>query len=184
MNKKPPELPNIEDAMLRACLAPLMESMSGGVDPPRPTTLPGVVIPMSWPVRSSKDNPTATVPPVPSVLVASAPVPSAPVPSAPAEPDFPSAAVLPGDEGAMPKTLAAWRSLADEDFGTFRTIDSFLARTDEELAAAAAAFPKQLGGTVARLARLRERLKAQADAVAEVQILLRRALARAGGAAG
>lgn len=146
MTRKPPELPDIDDAALRAYLAPLMDSMPGQ-DEDRPVRT-GVVVPLPRARPTSNDNP----PPVPE--------------------DVPP-------QDTRPPALAAWRAMADDDYGTFRTIESFLARSDQDLAAAAASFPKQLGATLARLTRLRERLLAQADLVAEAQVLLRRALARA-----
>ena len=53
--------------------------------------------------------------------------------------------------------------LADDDFGVFRMIQGFLAMTDVELAVVAADFPKQIDGTVARIARLKRRLAGRYD---------------------
>lgn len=74
-----------------------------------------------------------------------------------------------------PITLAEWRRIADDDFGSFRQIDRFLAMTDAELATAAAEFPKQIAGTAARLIRLKHRLADQYDTVTTVLALLDRA---------
>lgn len=155
MTRKPPELPDIEDATLRACLAPLMEARTAGAETIVPIPPPSAARPVSH-VRAlpsgSNDNPA---PPVPrateNTVLAETP----------------------------PITLAEWRSLADEEFGTFRMIEMFLTRTDGELERAASEFPKQLSGTLARLSHMKERLAARYDAVTSVQALLRRALARA-----
>ncbi len=153
MNKKPPELPNIEDATLRACLAPLMDAMTAGAEAPIQALLTGVrgqnvpELP-----AGSNDNP---------------------LPSG----EF----VVPRDRECAdpPRTLAEWRSLADDDFGTFRMIELFLAMTEAELEKAAAEFPRQIGGTVVRLSRMKRRLADQYDTVTTITALLKRALARA-----
>ena len=154
MNKKPPELPNIEDATLRACLAPLVDAMSSSVEsthPVDPATIPiaDPVLPRVSP--GSNDNRTPSVDTI-----------------ATHEPDC----------SAMPKTLAEWRSAADEDFGAFRMIDHFLGMTDAELETAAAEFPKQIGGTMRRIAGLKSQLAMRYDAVTTVNALLKRAMAR------
>jgi hypothetical protein len=159
VNKKPPELPNIEDATLRACLAPLMEAMHAGGEtanhPSLPDPVPPTPRPQRVPARSpagSNDNPS-------------------PTPEA-------SGAVDRAYSGT-PKTRAEWRLLANDEFGAFRMIELFLAMTDAELLAAAADFPKQIGGTVARIARIKRRLAAQYDTVTTAVALLERAIARA-----
>ena len=158
MNRKPPELPNIEDATLRACLAPLMDAMNAGADPgtrdghdigARNRHLPGVLA-LGVPAGSN-DNPP------------------------------PSAVARNAEYSGTPTTLAEWRSRAADEFGLFRTIDLFLAMTDVELAAAVAAFPKQIGGTVARIAGIKRRLATQYDTVTTVLALLDRAIARGTG---
>jgi hypothetical protein len=154
VNKKPPELPNIEDATLRACLAPLVDAMNNGVEsapPVNPATIPiaDAVLPRVSP--GSNDNRTPSVDTI-----------------AAHEPDC----------SAMPKTLAEWRSLADEDFGAFRTIDHFLGMTEADLETAAAEFPKQIGGTMRRIACLKSRLAMRYDAATTVNALLERAMAR------
>jgi hypothetical protein len=163
MNKKPPVLPNIEDATLRACLAPLMEAMHPGVETAAP--LPQAFVPNGAPAMRSSD-------------VAQGPAGSNdnPVPSA-------DAIVVRDRECAgVPKTLAEWRTLADDDFGVFRMIEHFLGMTDTELEAAAAEFPKQISGTVARITRMKRRLAARYDTVTTVSALLERAMARAAAA--
>ena len=156
MNRKPPELPNIEDATLRACLAPLVDAMNNGVESVTPAA-----IQVADPVARSSDLPSVSpgsndnrTPPTDTIAAR--------------EPDF----------AAMPKTLAEWRSLADEDFGVFRVIDHFLGMTDADLETAAAEFPKQIGGTMRRIAGLKSQLAMRYDAVTTVNALLKRAMAR------
>jgi hypothetical protein len=131
MNRKPPELPDIEDATLLVCLAPLMDAMKVGARTDH-------LVPANDPV-ATRDR---------------------------------------GDAGA-PKTPAEWKALADDDFGLFRTIELFLAMTEAELETAAAEFPKQIGGTIARIGGMKRRLSQQYDAVTAVTVLLERAMARA-----
>jgi hypothetical protein len=153
VNRKPPELPNIEDATLRACLAPLMDAMNAGADPVT-REIPDVTAPTGHSAEvpaGSNDNPQ------------------------------PSAAARNGEYSGTPATLAEWRLLADSDFGMFRTIELFLAMTDAELASAAAEFPNQIGGTVARIAGIKRRLAAQYDAVTTILALLDRAIIRTSG---
>jgi hypothetical protein len=163
MNKKPPDLPNIEDATLRACLAPLMEAMHAGSEPAAP------------PVR--RVTPAGVTPT--GVMIERSAEPLAGVVGCNDNP-APATETAGGHEhSAAPKTLAEWRSLADDDFGAFRMIELFLVMTDAELATAAVEFPKQIGGTLARIGRIRQRLLAQYDTVTTVTALLERALARA-----
>lgn len=160
MNKKPPELPNIEDATLRACLAPLMDAMHAGGDiasvPPLPEPDAPVPRPRRGPAVSRAEwHPGSNDNPLP-------------------------AAEAPGESSySTPTTLAEWRSMADDAFGVFRMIEIFLAMTETELLAVARDFPKQIGGTVARIARLKRRLAGQYDMVTTAAVLLERALARA-----
>jgi hypothetical protein len=146
VNKKPPELPNIEDSTLRACLAPLMEAMQAGTEPvtARASSERSVRVP-----AGSNDNPAP-----------------------PAELREPHAR-------DWPDTLAAWRLLADDEFGAFRTIDQFLAMSDAERETAAAEFPRQIGGTIARLARMKRRLAGRYDTVTTALALLHRAMEHA-----
>lgn len=248
MTKKPPDLPNIEDATLRACLAPLMDAMQAGVEPmgrpsplaaPRPTRVPDqpaagsgmagvrlfppVGTPASGPAALAEKTPSGSRenarvgPPdspdaeAPADVVAGtsrgtsagpassdasepetgapANTPAVPPMAAPAgshrgSNDNPSPSGEPigaGDRDYMgtPRTLAEWRALADDEFGAFRTIELFLAMTDAELRVAAAEFPRQIGGTLARIGRIKRRLAAQYDTVTTAAALLERALARA-----
>jgi hypothetical protein len=148
LNKKPPELPNIEDATLRACLAPLMEVMTTGGEPAaRPS--PPVPVGRAAPQRAeSNDNPLPAEDKIGS--------------------DDPELA-------RIPKTLTEWRLQADDDFAAFRMVELFLAMTDVELARAAAEFPRQITGTVARIGRIKQRLAAQYDRVTAAVALLERA---------
>jgi hypothetical protein len=151
VNKKPPELPNIEDATLRACLAPLMDAMNAGTEPMSETAAPVAVV---RPARrqslasGSNDNP---------------------LPAA----DETGPADRTSAEAA--KTLAEWRLQADDDFASFRMVELFLAMTDAELANAVAEFPRQVAGTVARIGRIKQRLATQYDKVTATLALLERA---------
>jgi hypothetical protein len=151
VNKKPPQLPNIEDATLRACLAPLMDAMNTGSDsanqPQAPVAVPPVA--RSQPVASgSNDNPL---------------------------PAADRSGPVGGTPAGMPRTLADWRLQADDDFASFRMVELFLAMTDAELATAATDFPRQIAGTVARVGHLKQRLTAQYDKVTATIALLERA---------
>jgi hypothetical protein len=157
VNKKPPDLPNIEDATLRACLAPLMDAMNAGVEAAMPSVRS--VIETNAPVERSVALPHGTAGsndnPAPTMGRAAA------------------------ECVGTPATLAEWKSMADDDFGMFRTIELFLAMTDAELETAAAKFPKQIEGTIARIGRIRRRLSSQYDTVTTVTALLERAISRA-----
>jgi len=150
VNKKPPQLPNIEDATLQACLAPLMEAMHA----------------IGEPVVVAAPLETARVPPKDSANSNDKPAPLA--------------AHQPGNGGVgVAKSLAEWRSLAEGEFGVFRTIELFLTMTDVELEAVAAEFPRQIAGTVARIAAIKQRLTERYDMVTTIMALLERARARA-----
>jgi hypothetical protein len=145
VNKKPPVLPDIEDATLRACLAPLMEAMSGtDADAVPPDNAAGLAV--LGMARGSNDNPPPTV-----------------------HETYPEAANTAGDFREL-------SLLTPDDVGTFRIINVFLAMTDAERASVAAQFPKQIAGTVARVARLKQRVADRYDTVATVLTLLRRAM--------
>ncbi len=165
MNKKPPDLPNIEDATLRACLAPLMDAMT----PRAEMAVAAVPAAQRAPMAATRSDPAVSSPPAHGAANSNENRP--PSPGLTEVSDQASA--------DLPKTLAEWRSLADDDFGMFRTIELFLAMTEAELEIAAAEFPKQIGGTIARIDRIKRRLSAQYDTVTTVTALLRRALARA-----
>lgn len=150
MNKKPPRLPNIEDATLRACLAPLMEAMHPVSEPAVPAAPPEMTREPPRGPANSNDKPA------------------------------PLAGSPPGTgRGGVAKSLSEWRLLAEDEFGVFRTIELFLAMTDAELEAVAAEFPRQIAGTVARIAAIRRRLSEQYDIVTTAAALLDRASARA-----
>jgi hypothetical protein len=157
MTRRPPELPNIEDATLRACLAPLMDAMHAGRETAPEARAVAAGVPAERPIE------------LPHAQAGSN--------------DNPAPAREPGGAGeyqysGTPKTLAEWRLVSDDDFGVFRTIELFLAMTDAELETAAAEFPRQIGGTIARIVRIRRRLLAQHDTVTIAMALLERALAR------
>lgn len=153
MNKKPPELPNIEDATLRACLAPLMDAMNASGDVAgQPVAVPRASRPQ--PVASgSNDNPlpgVATIAAVDRTL-----------------------------DGCPPGTLAQWRLQAEDDLAAVRMAELFLAMPDAELMAAAAEFPRQIAGTVARIAGVKQRLAARYDKLTAAIAVLERAVAAA-----
>jgi hypothetical protein len=157
VNKKPPGLPNIEDATLRACLAPLMDAMNAGSESANQPLAP-VAVPPATQSQSvgagSNDNP------LPAADRSGPPVSGTPV--------------------GMPNTLAEWRQVADDDFASFRMIELFLGMTDAELATAATDFPRQIAGTVARIGRIKQRLAAQYDKATATIALLERARLAAG----
>jgi hypothetical protein len=160
LNKKPPELPNIEDATLRACLAPLMDAMKSGGEPAAQTLAP-VPIARSASQRigiaGSNDNPL---------------------------PDEDRIGSVGPEHACIPQTLAEWRLQADDDFAAFRMAELFLAMTDVELSKAVAEFPRQITGTVARIRRIKQRLAAQYDRMTAVVALLERAEVQAANDAG
>lgn len=110
MNRKPTDLPDIEDATLKACL----DALSDGAGPAERT-------------RSAREQAT--------------------------------------DAPLVSGSLAAWRTEADADYAMLHMIAQFNAKTDAELAAAAAAFPRQVGGMRDRLTRMEARLAQRQDAV-------------------
>jgi len=152
--KRVPDLPNIEDATLRACLAPLMEAMITGTD-----SAPAGYLP---PTLESSDLDTLPGPANCNDL------PFAPVDGVAV--DLPC---------VLPRSRDAWRAEADEDAALFRTIAVFLNLSEAELDHAARDFPRQIGGTLARIGDLRARLMARYDRAATAAAMLRRALARA-----
>ncbi len=201
MNKKPPDLPNIEDATLRACLAPLLGAMTAGaglsdprrffVPPPRPVQ--GSVARRDVATRMMRERSS----PAPSPETPVLPPPDLGAPSGspfglsagPSERTRsgsndnplpgPHPAPVPRETANPPETLADWRALADEDLGLFRTIELFLGMTDAELCTAATDFPRQIGGTLARIEQMKRRLAAQYDTVTTAIALLERALTAA-----
>ena len=157
MNKKPPELPNIEDATLQACLAPLMEAMTSAGEPAARPSAPVPVGRAASQRAGSNDNPL----PVENKIGSDDP-----------------------EHAPIPKTLAEWRLQADDDFAAFRMVELFLAMTDVELAKAVAEFPRQITGTVERIWRIKQRLAAQYDRVTAAVALLERAKVQAAKDAG
>jgi hypothetical protein len=145
VSKKTPRLPHIEDATLQACLAPLMEAMHV-LGEPDATVLSRETQPAS--PANSNENPRPL--------------------------GQPRAGVGKGRRGVS-KSLSEWRALAEDDFGVFRTIGVFMAMTDAELEAVAAEFPRQIAGTLARIAALKQRLGWQYDMVTTITALLERA---------
>jgi hypothetical protein len=156
VNKKPPELPNIEDATLRACLAPLMDAMNSGGELASQALAPAPVAPA--PVVSAARQRSRS-------------------PGSNDNPPPPADNIGPADRepAGTPATLAEWRLQADDDFAAFRMAELFLAMTDAELAAAAAEFPRQIAGTLARIGRIKQRLAAQYDRMTATVALLERA---------
>ena len=181
MNKKPPELPNIEDATLRACLAPLMETMNAGGELASQGSAPVPVAPVPVaPARVAQARVAQAR--VAQAREAQARVVGAARPqiAASGSNDNPLPAADKIDQvdrepTCTPKTLAEWRLQADDDFAAFRMVELFLAMTDVELVAAAAEFPRQIAGTVARIGRIKQRLAAQYDRVTTAVALLERA---------
>jgi hypothetical protein len=151
VNRKPPELPNIEDATLRACLAPLMDAMNAGGEPAVQASAPIAVARAARPqvvAPGSNDNPL---------------------------PAADKTAPLDRDPTFGPNALAEWRAQADDDFAAFRMVEVFLSMTDADLAAAVEEFPRQIAGTVARIGRIKRRLASQYDRVTAAIALLDRA---------
>lgn len=155
MNKKPPELPNIEDATLRACLAPLMDAMNAGSEVASQTSASVAVARTARQTAASgsNDNP---------------------------RPAADTIGPFVGTPTDTPQTLAEWRLQADDDFASFRMVELFLAMTDAELENAAVEFPRQIAGTVARIRRLKQRLTAQYNKVTAMVALLERAQSSTG----
>jgi hypothetical protein len=176
--KKPPELPNIEDATLRACLAPLVDAMNRGAEAaamPNPVGVRHVSAPPHGPPVGLPAGLPAGLPVGPVAGPSPRPAGSNDNPTPRSDP----IGVAETEPAAVPKTLAEWRSLADEDFGAFRMIGLFLGMTDAELETAATEFPKQIGGTMERISGLKRRLADRYDSVTTVAALLERAMARA-----
>ena len=153
MNKKPPELPNIEDATLRACLAPLMDAMQSSCDAAGQSLAPVPVAPTVRPRTpvGSNDNLRAVADGVGAI-----------------------GRMPPG----IPQTLAEWRSQSDDELAALRMAELFLAMPDGDLIAAAEEFPKQISGTMTSLARIKRRLATHYDLLTAALALLERASVR------
>jgi hypothetical protein len=154
MSRHAVELPNIEDATLRACLAPLAEAIAAGAETVPPFT--------REPVRPPPDQ--------------------QPVPAASTGTPPPRMAAR--GFARTPETLAEWQSLAAQEFAAFGTVQQLLARTDAELVTAALEFPQQLRGTLAWMATMEDRLALQRHAVTTLMERLRMAMTRAAVEAG
>ena len=177
MNKKPPELPNIEDAALKACLAPLLEAMTNA-EPAAPA------VNANDAKFSDDDRPNPGLADiVPTNTQGQLVTDVQPHPAISNDNPLPSPGLASSNDRELPetpKTLAEWRLLADDDFGAFRMIDHFLGMTDAELETAAAEFPRQIVGTMTRIAKIKRRLAARYDTVTTAATLLERAMARSG----
>jgi len=143
MSRKAAELPDIEDTAFAACLAPLSDGL------PR------------LPETSSDDFCRATL--TQDLAPPSAGERCFSVPGT--RPEAPPPLNL-EDTEAIPLNLAEWRSVADQEYAEFRVIQSFLAKTDAELMAAAQAYPRQILGLLARVSRLQLRRAAQHETAA------------------
>ena len=75
-----------------------------------------------------------------------------------------------------PQALAEWRSLADQEFAEFCAIELFLAKSDAELSAAVAAYPRQVLGFLERITRLEDRRALQQQAMTELLARMQMAL--------
>ena len=154
MNRKAVELPNIEDAMLRACLAPLVESVTTGSETVTPAP--------REPVRSAVHQQRASA----------------------ASTDTPPPRAVSRGFARTPTTLVEWQSLAQQEFAAFGTVEQLLGKTDTELVTAVLEFPKQICGTLAWMATIDDRLALHRYAVTTLMARLRMAMTRAAVEAG
>ena len=180
MSKKPAALPHIEDATFAACLAPLAGSLvagagngasgngasgngasgngadGNGADGEEHAPAVGQRVPPG--VAEFADQ--ASTQPWHATGTAGA------------------AHLQPGATASRStrQALAAWRSLADQEFAEFCAIDQFLAKSDAELAAAVLHYPRQVRGFLARLMRIEHRRTAQqqtmTDLIARIEMAL------------
>ncbi len=165
MSKKPLAQPHIEDATFAACLAPLAVAWIanadaeirshgsdwGPPDPPRIASRPADLTHRGPAHRLRNDGAVG------------------------------DACILPGATGVSPtpQALAEWRSLADQEFAAFCTIESFLAKTDAELADAALAYPRQIAGFLERMTRMENRRSLQHQVTIELMARLQMAMIEA-----
>ena len=145
MSKRPTELPNIEDATLRAYLAPRAEASSAKQQTVTPFPREPVRLP---PDRLPGDRRVGDQQPAPGWQ-------SVPVGFSGT---LPPSHMAPPEYARGPVTLEEWQALAAQEFAVFGTVQQLLGRTDAELAIAARDFPQQISGTVARLETLEQRL--------------------------
>lgn len=170
MSKKAAALPHIEDATFAACLAPLAGSLvagagnnasgngadGNGADGEEHAPAVGQRVPPG--VAEFADQ--ASTQPWHATGTAGA------------------AHLQPGATASRStrQALAAWRSLADQEFAEFCAIDQFLAKSDAELAAAVLHYPRQVRGFLARLMRIEHRRTAQqqtmTDLIARIEMAL------------
>ncbi len=136
-------LPNIEDATLQACLAPLASPIA-----PQKT-------------GASRDPTPSFEPQVVTVGLA------------------PPTNHSPAAFARVPMTLDEWRSLAEQQFAAFGTVEQMASRTDEELLGAVLMFPRQIDSFLARAADIETRLALQHEAITTLMARLRMAMTRA-----
>jgi hypothetical protein len=171
MSKRPTELPNIEDATLRACLASRAEASGAGqravtsfprepVRPP-PERHPGDRLGGD---RVLGDRHPGDRLPGDHLAGARLALDQQPAPMAYSG-TLPPSHMAPADFARSPVTLGEWKSLAAQEFAVFGTVQQLLGRTDAELAIAAREFPQQISGTLARLETLEQRLVQRSCAV-------------------
>jgi hypothetical protein len=160
MSKRPVELPNIEDAALRACLAPLAEAIVAGIETVKPFPSDPVRRPSDR--QAGPDRQALPERPPGTGRLPARPWRPGPVASSDAPPPSPAAS-----HGTVrtPETLGEWQALAAQEFGIFGMVQQLLRRTDTQLTAAALDFPDQVDGALARLEKLEARLVQQCCAV-------------------
>lgn len=179
MSKRPAELPNIEDATLRACLAPRAEASGAKQErwtvtpfPREPVRLPPDRLPGD---RLAGDRLRGDRPPGHRIPEDRFPGDrrvgdQQPAPGWQSVPvgfsgTLPPSHMAPPEYARGPVTLGEWQSLAAQEFAAFGTVQQLLGRTDAELAIAARDFPQQISGTLARLETLEQRLVQRCCAV-------------------
>jgi hypothetical protein len=84
----------------------------------------------------------------------------------------------------VPATLDEWRSLADQQFAAFGTVEQMASRTDEELLSAVLVFPRQISSFLARASEIECRLTLQRHAITTLMVRLRMAMTRAAAGSG
>jgi hypothetical protein len=160
MSRRRVELPNIEDATLRACLAPLAEAIAASPETVTPFPREPVRPPPDRQPWLERQVPSDRSPRVDwSSLPRRQPDPIAWSDTLPPPP------VAPRGPVRSPETLVEWQALAAQEFGVFGTVQQLLERTDTQLTTAALEYPQQIDGTLARLELLEERLVQQCCAV-------------------
>lgn len=169
MSKKPAALPDIEDATFAACLDPLAEALVAGAAEDAADRVANPDWPPPDPPRMARLGDPRSMPSAQGDL------------ADPLEPYRLRNAVA-GDGGIRPvaaptpQALAEWRSLADQEFAEFCAIELFLAKSDAELSAAVAAYPRQVLGFLERITRLEDRRALQQQAMTELLARMQMAL--------